>query len=36
MPAKHSRVDRPYKTKYRVSTSADYHQAFIKRGGITF
>ncbi len=36
MLPKRSRVHPPYKTKYRVSNSAEYDQALIKRGSITF
>ncbi len=36
MSPKRSRVHPPYKTKYRVSNSAEYDQALIKRGSITF
>ncbi len=31
MSTKRSRVHPPYKTKYRVSNSAEYDQALIKR-----
>ena len=36
MSPNRSRVHPPYKTKYRVSNSAEYDQALIKRGSITF
>ena len=35
MSLKRSRVHPPYKTKYRVSNSAEYDQALIKRGSIS-
>ena len=36
MSPKRSRVHPPYKTKYRVSNPAEYDQALINRGSITF
>ncbi|MFT7619596.1 MAG: hypothetical protein ACI97A_003252, partial [Planctomycetota bacterium] len=36
MSTKRSRVHPPYKTKYRVSNSAEYERALINRGSITF
>ena len=36
MSPKRSRVHPPYKTKYRVSNSAEYDRALINRGSITF
>ena len=36
MCAKRSRVHPPYKTRYRLSNSAEYDQALINRGSITF
>ncbi|MFT7619585.1 MAG: transposase [Planctomycetota bacterium] len=36
MSPKRSHVHPPYKTKYRVSNSAEYDQALINRGSITF
>ena len=36
MSPKRSRVHPPYKTKYRVSNSAEYDPALIQRGSITF
>jgi hypothetical protein len=36
MSTKRSRVRPPYKAKYRVSNSAEYDQALINRGNITF
>ncbi len=36
MSPKRPRVHPPYRTKYRLSNSAEYDQALIKRGSITF
>ncbi len=35
MPSKRSRVHPPYKTKYRVTNSAEYNQALVDRGNLT-
>ena len=34
MPTKRSRVDTPYKTKYRVTNGASYNETLVRRGNL--